>query len=510
MIDRFKKIFEGLNCAYGQYIPSNTYSENGKQKGKPFTVRKTVTDILWQNHLEGKEPALGIIPINEQSLCKWGCIDIDQYNFDHKKFIKKIKQKNLPLIVCRSKSGGAHVFLFASEHIQAALMRSKLKRMSASLGYSECEIFPKQEFILIERGDTGSFLNLPYHNSEKSVRYGFNSQGFKMSLQEFFYYHEAMSMTEEELTNFVISNEKENINFFKGMSPCLVTLLSDGVPNGQRNNCMYNVGVYLKKRYPENDEWQGYMHIYDKEFMKPPLGANEINVLKKSLNSKDYHYKCKDEPICSFCDAKKCATKEFGIGEDGPTPEITEIRKYESDPPIWFVSLDGPTVEVDGATLHDAEKFSVACMEQIGKPLMPIPKHAWRKALIKLTSKARPIAAPESSKIRVQLTDILADYINRTPGRDKDDILRGVAFTDKSGTTMFKFSNFWKYLLRTKSWADKTYPKQKTMRMLQELFGAKEVSPKIDGKTHRVLEMPHVNLDKPNTKRYEMEKEPWQ
>ena len=118
--------------------------------------------------------------------------------------------------------------------------------------------------------------------------------------------------------------------------------------------------------------------------------------------------------------------------------------------------------------------------------------------------------APESSKIRVQLTDILADYINRTPGRDRDDILRGVAFTDKSGTTMFKFSNFWKYLLRTKSWADKTYPKQKTMRMLQELFGAKEVSPKIDGKTHRVLEMPHVNLDKPNTKRYEMEKEPWQ
>jgi len=44
---------------------------------------------------------------------------------------------------------------------------------------------------------------------------------------------------------------------------------------------------------------------------------------------------------------------------------------------------------------------------------------------------------------------------------------------------MFKFSNFWKYLLRTKSWADKTYPKQKTMRMLQELFEAQEVSPKI-------------------------------
>ena len=95
MIKQFKNIFEGLNSAYGQYIPSNVYSTNGKQKGKPFTVKKPVIDELWQKHLDGKEPALGIIPINEKNLCRWGCIDIDQYDFNHKKFIKKIKQKNL-------------------------------------------------------------------------------------------------------------------------------------------------------------------------------------------------------------------------------------------------------------------------------------------------------------------------------------------------------------------------------------------------------------------------------
>ena len=36
----FKEIFEGLNSAYGQYIPSPIRSENGKQKGRPFTVKK--------------------------------------------------------------------------------------------------------------------------------------------------------------------------------------------------------------------------------------------------------------------------------------------------------------------------------------------------------------------------------------------------------------------------------------------------------------------------------------
>ena len=35
----FKEIFEGLNSAYGQYIPSTIHSSNGKQKGRPFTVK---------------------------------------------------------------------------------------------------------------------------------------------------------------------------------------------------------------------------------------------------------------------------------------------------------------------------------------------------------------------------------------------------------------------------------------------------------------------------------------
>ena len=168
------------------------------------------------------------------------------------------------------------------------------------------------------------------------------------------------------------------------MPPCLVTLLSDGVPDGQRNNCMYNVGVYLKKRYPDKEEWQSHMFTYNKQFMKPPLDATEINTLIGSLDSKDYNYKCKDEPIHSFCDSKKCSLQKFGVGDNTPAPEIAEIRKYDSDPPIYFASIDGESVEVDDATLHDPEKFSLACMNQIGKPMMPVAKHVWRRLLIKL------------------------------------------------------------------------------------------------------------------------------
>ena len=93
-LDKFIKIFEGLTSAYGQTIKTDQFSEKGKHKTKSFTISNPVTKKLWREHLEGKDPALGIVPINKENKCKWGCIDIDTYPFDHKKFIQKLKEKN--------------------------------------------------------------------------------------------------------------------------------------------------------------------------------------------------------------------------------------------------------------------------------------------------------------------------------------------------------------------------------------------------------------------------------
>ena len=63
-------------------IQPGAITDKGKQKAKAFIKRDTVTDKLWQDHLKGVEPALGIIPINENNMCKWGCIDVDDYTID--------------------------------------------------------------------------------------------------------------------------------------------------------------------------------------------------------------------------------------------------------------------------------------------------------------------------------------------------------------------------------------------------------------------------------------------
>jgi hypothetical protein len=501
MLERFKEVFAGLQTAYGQTKITDELSENGKHEAKSFTKKEPVTDLLWQKHLNGDEPALGIVPIREDNRCKWGCIDIDTYPFDHKDFIKKIRDKDIPMILFRSKSGGAHVFLFAKEFVAASLMRERLKKIASTLGYAKAEIFPKQDYIRADRGDTGSFLNVPYHGSDKSVRFAFDDNGEALKIEEFFKLYNKYSLTEKELVNLKISETDNTDDFLKGAPPCLQTILKDGMPEGGRNDMMYNIGVYLKKRFP--NEWESKMYVYNEQYMKPPLQHTEMTKSIESLGKKDYLYKCKLEPIVSFCNSKVCSKREFGVGDNVPPPEITGISKYPSDPPLYFVNIDGLSVEVDDITLHDPEKFSVACMNQISKPMLPLGKIIWRKQLVKLFEKLQILDAPDSSKIDVQIKDLLADFINKAPGKKIDDLKRGLPFTE-DGITYFKFKDFWKYIQRSKSW---TIQKQRTTKLLDDLFSAKESTIKIDKESVRAMKMETLKLDKPNVRENKM-KEP--
>ena len=131
-VDKFINIFEGSYSAYGQTRKTDEFDERGKHKTRSFIIKNRPTKQMFEDHLMGKDPALGVIPINEENKCKWSCIDIDLYNgFDHKKLILKIKEYKFPLLVCRSKSGGAHVFLFTESFVPAAFFRAKIQDMAS-------------------------------------------------------------------------------------------------------------------------------------------------------------------------------------------------------------------------------------------------------------------------------------------------------------------------------------------------------------------------------------------
>ena len=83
------------------------------------------------------------------------------------------------------------------------------------------------------------------------MRYGIKDDGSAMDLIQFFEAHSKVKLTEDQLSKLSIQEEKVVDNLLKGAPPCLVTIAKQGIPNGQRNNAMYNFGVYCKKRFPE-------------------------------------------------------------------------------------------------------------------------------------------------------------------------------------------------------------------------------------------------------------------
>ena len=493
MLERFKNIFAGLETAYGQTIMTGEIRDDGKNEAECTVVHKPVTDELWQKHLRGEFPALGIVPIKQDSKSKWGCLDIDVYDLDHKELVTKIKNKNLPLIVFKSKSGGAHVFIFVKEFVPASLIREKLKVMAAMLGHAGKELYPKQDYIKADKNQIGSWLNVPYHGGDKSVRSALDDNANTLTVEQFFSLYEQKVLSEKDLIQWKESITTNDEDLFEA-PPCLVTLLSDKVPKGKRNDTMFNVGVYLRKRFP--DAWKTKLTTYNGKYMAEPLNDSEIEGVIKSLLNKEYRYKCKQEPIRSFCESKICVKRKFGVGENIPGPEIEKIEKYPSHPPIYIVHIDGKQVEVDKLTLHEFEKFSVEVMDQLGQVLLPMGKIIWRKILNKIMSNKETyttLEVPQAARLDYQLKELLGDFLNRATGKVMDDVKRGIPFTE-NGHSYFKYQSFNNFLKRSKSWE---IPKAKTQRMLTEIFKAKEEVLKLDKKTMRIWKIETVNVDKP-------------
>ena len=450
IMDKFKQIFSGLTIAYGQYQPGDRGENGSKQQGKAFIVRKNVNDGLWSDHLAGRGPALGIIPITDTNDCRWGCIDIDEYNFDHAGLIKSIRDHKLPLIVCRSKSGGAHVFLFTKENIAASLMQSKLKEMAIILGYEGSEIFPKQTEILVERGDTGNFLNLPYYNEMKGLRYAINDNGDALTLEQFYIEYDKNSCTRQDVEG--IRTEKKKIEeAFPGGPPCLNKLASIGFGEGSRNNALFNIAVYYKQSKPDTCEDE--IVKANMEFMEPPLSNSEVQQLIKSVNRKGYDkYRCKDAPINAVCQSGLCRTKRFGVGfGEEEMPILGSLTKYASKPPEWFLDVDKKRIQLKSEQLYSPNLFALACLDQANL-VVPIPKPKdWKQHFLKpMMTGLQEVEPLESLDPVNELTGLLQDWTtNRQSARTVDDVFNKLPYTDeKREFTYFRMEDFYNFCKR--------------------------------------------------------------
>jgi hypothetical protein len=497
MKEKFREIFSGLQSAYGQYQKGER-GENGKQKGKAFIVRKPITDNLWEDHLNGIDPALGIIPINEHNSCKWGCIDIDQYNLNHKDLITKIRNLKLPLIVFRSKSGGAHVFLFTKEFIPASLMQTTLKKISEVLGYSGVEIFPKQTEILVERGDTGNFLNLPYHNQTKGLRYAFDDNGAAMSLEEFYKLYDVYACSREEVEKIEIKEEKIE-EVFKDGPPCLNRLARDGFGEGSRNNALFNVAIYFKQANP--DSWQDKVVEANLKYMSPPLSNGEVQQLLKSIGKKGYDkYRCKLPPIVDVCNPSLCRTRKFGVGSNEEImPKLGNLTKYNSNPPQYFLDIGEETedkkqkrIELKAEQLASPALFSLAMLEKADLLVPKLKEKDWREFYLKpLVDNLQTVQPLESLDPKNQIIALLQDWTtNRQNARTMDDVFNKLPYTDdKREFTYFRMEDFYNFCKKNHWEMDKAKTGNLIKSLKDDGIFVEETRMKIKGQEPRLIKI---------------------
>ncbi len=481
LAEKFRSIFAGLDRAHGTYaIPEGTTPDGkGKIKGRaithPFKKKDgsltdgAVTLELWQRHLAG-DYGLGIVPIRDDATCVFGAIDVDVYPLDLSMLVTRCSEMMIPLVVCRTKSGGAHLYLFTKAPVPAKLMRKKLTEWAAALGYPKCEIFPKQDALTSEV-DIGNWINIPYFGGATSLRYAMARRS--LTPAEFVMYYDRMAVADEAALEDIepvdVPKRNDEIaddaptdqpkkkklpavehDLLPGAPPCLTRLATDGFPPGARNNGMFNLMVYAKKRLPDG-QWQEEAKRLA-AILTPSQDTRDIAPMIGAVGRKTYGYKCKDQPICDVCDKSVCKTRDFGVGGGASVTELNltfgTMTKVLTKPVIWLWEVDGELVDFETADLMNQKLFQARMMEALNRWPLSVKPGQWRDLIQQAIETATPLEVPEDATSDGQLWDYLTRFCtSRVAGKELDELLMGRPYTDAT-RSYFVASDFVAYLVQ--------------------------------------------------------------
>ena len=344
LAQRFARLFSGLTRAYGKYDLSNVAPvEGGKRKGEATTVRADLLPDHYKAHLLGEkqEDAIGVIPIQDDNTVEFGAIDVDEYlapqrsgetneEFEERKadFERElygrinsiIKDNNLPLNPCRSKSGGMHLFVFCERPMPASMVKRKLEDLAAEIGYPGSEVFPKQNNISAD--GVGNWINLPFFDHENTDRYGWDVVTSEpiTSLSKWLDYAESRKLTPQHFNTIAVRNIPDTNAEERPITdgpPCLQKLLERGIPEGTRNIVSYNLGIYLHKKHGSDDPAiNDAMTKLQQQYFDPPLSDLEMSqVLAQAARAEKKHFQCNQQPLSSQCNRSTCVRRSYGVGD---------------------------------------------------------------------------------------------------------------------------------------------------------------------------------------------------
>lgn len=498
-------IFEGSDLAHGRSEPTDRVSSKGKVEMRSWTEPRPAGLPEWEAHYAGTA-GLGIPPIRSDNRVRWGAIDVDIYSgLDLGAFVRDLAKVFPQLLVCRSKSGGPHIFLFLRNWVPALDVVRKLEEVAAFLGFGTSEIFPKQTSISKDgdASDFGNWINMPYFGGTRNLRYCLDPagepvldlsvfqqqvEGCRTELDEIKVEAAVLPERETEPQAQDLPADREMPGLFADGPPCLSRIWATGVSEN-RNISLANAAVYLKKAFPTN--WQPKLDEYN-QAMTEPLPSGEVEAIKNSYAKKEYKYQCQKEPLCRYCFARICRERAYGVGGDGLAANNRSLSKFDSDPPVWFLDVDLPDGNVRriSLTTEQLQRFTLfqrRVMETLHQCPGIVKQEFWISVIQSWMKHVSVITVPPDATPKGQFLEHLEDYLSNRPSDENwENILRRQAYKDLTGF-FFCWRFFLEYLDQRRF---KGLGQGEMVALMKHAVGATPMQKRIGGRNLRLWQVP--------------------
>ncbi|MBP1844471.1 hypothetical protein J2046_002730 [Rhizobium petrolearium] len=430
---------------HGTYRPEPTPLPGVKVEIKRTakTLRGGPTPELWRQHLAGEQP-LGICPLLPYDTCQWGAIDIDAYDdLDHRALVERIKAAGLPLVVCRSKSGGAHFYVFLAEPMSAAGLRQRLIEIAVALGYPpDTEIFPKQTSNT-DIDKAGGWINMPYFDAENTNRYAVKGSGLAMTVPEFLEAAERARISPDALMALKVSSPaKTGVKAETSPTPDEFEALLGGwlrklaeAPSGKADDTLMQVARDIGR-------WASTIDIDYPGVQQKVLEAWH----ERGKSDADFH-------------AQYHSNLAAGQKKGGPPRLMTNGRTYpvidkivvitggEADE--WRLTLRGwGDITLPVKDVMHYYTFNVRCAEQLGAIFDQIKQDRWYELLRPARAAATFEEIPEAETQEHEMRELLRVFLtNKHSAENLEEVLLGRPFHDeKERRRYFLFDKFCVFL----------------------------------------------------------------
>jgi hypothetical protein len=193
--------------------------------------------------------------------------------------------------------------------------------------------------------------------------------------------------------------------------------------------------------------------------------------------------------------------RKHGIGGHGPdSPTLSSLSKYASEPPLWFLDINGRRIELETDSLFNQAAFQKACLEKLNTLPPTLKKSDWEgmlNGLLKEMVETEQIAeASEDTSVTGRFMDLLEEFTTHMQqAMDRDEMLMGRPWTDiDEGKTFFRMKDLEAHLKRN-NFIGLTTPK--IAQRLRDL-GGEPISMFLKGRTVRCWSIPrHLGQDAP-------------